>query len=271
MKEGMSRLTHCIGRSLDDDEVILNARNISVISRNGAYRIKGQGFEGQFDHVVLCTPAYAASEIMSRGFERVTRLLDEISYTSSSLVYLGYKKKEFEHPLDGFGFIVPWHEAFAFDACTWVNSKFDGRAPEDRILIRVAIHNARRSRPFETEEALTDQVLSELSRIMKLNCAPVFQKVFQVQNQIPQLFVGHVERKLKLQKELKRHPGVYLAGSYWGGVGIPDCIQTGREAAERIIDSIRAEDREASVVNSEEEIQLEDRPARLEVRRRASG
>jgi len=243
MSRGMSELPNRLHRRLSDARIFLNIPEVSLFSARGGFRLQAGEFEDRVDRVVFCTPAPAAAEILKTGFSDLSALLEEIPYTSSTLVYLAYKRSEFNHPLDGFGFIVPRREAHAFDACTWINRKFDGRTPEDRVLIRAATHNARRARRFESDEALADAVEKELGRIMNLNCLPVFRRIYRVRDQIPQLFVGHVERKRKIGILLEKYPGLHLAGSYWGGVGIPDCIRTGRDTAQAIIDSISGSQR----------------------------
>jgi oxygen-dependent protoporphyrinogen oxidase len=49
--------------------------------------------------------------------------------------------------------------------------------------------------------------------------------------------VGHAERVRKIQTLLEDLPGIYLAGNAYSGIGISDCIRTGRAAALRIINS----------------------------------
>jgi oxygen-dependent protoporphyrinogen oxidase len=164
--------------------------------------------------------------------------MNDIPYTSSTIVYLVYKKKEFSNPLDGFGFIVPTHEAQVMDACTWVSRKFDGRCPSDLVLLRGAIHNGRKPRPDLSDDNIVDNVHDEIRRFMGISAAPVFHRVFHVRGAIPQLLVGHVKRISKIRSALVVCPGIHLAASYIGGVGIPDCIQTAKDTAYSIVAQI---------------------------------
>jgi len=153
---------------------------------------------------------------------------------------LSYKKKEFSNPLDGFGFIVPDQEADVIDACTWVNRKFDDRCPEDKVLLRAAIHDGRRERPELSDDDLAQTVHEEIKRFMGISAAPVFHRVFRVRNAIPQLLVGHVARVSQIRTTLAKYPGLHLAASYYGGVGVPDCIQTAKDTAHAIIANLGA-------------------------------
>jgi len=242
MAEGMAELPKILTQLLNEDEYQLGAGDIKVRPNSKKHHLVSGEVEQLFDFIVLCTPASAASQILGPEYSRVNELLDEISYTSSTLVYLAYDRDTFNHPLNGFGFLVPRKEALSFDACTWVNRKFDARVPSDRILIRAAAHNIHRLREFESEEQLIDSVQEQIAQIMHLDAPPVFRKSFEVKEKIPQLFVGHVLRKQRIQSELDKFPGLFLSGSYWSGVGIPDCINSGQETARKIIDSITSDE-----------------------------
>jgi oxygen-dependent protoporphyrinogen oxidase len=137
-------------------------------------------------------------------------------------------------------FIVPDQEADVIDACTWVNRKFDDRCPEDTVLLRAAIHNGRRERPDLSDDDLAEAVHKEIKRFMGINAVPVFHKVYRVRNAIPQLLVGHVDRVSKIRSTLAKYPGLHLAASYYGGVGVPDCIQTAKDAAHGIVAKLGA-------------------------------
>jgi oxygen-dependent protoporphyrinogen oxidase len=50
--------------------------------------------------------------------------------------------------------------------------------------------------------------------------------------------MGHLERVSAIEAALERHPGLALAGASYRGLGIPDCIRQGREAAERLLKAL---------------------------------
>jgi oxygen-dependent protoporphyrinogen oxidase len=238
LERGMSRLTERLEEKVSDVTII---RGLSDLVLTRAYNLtvlKGTDFEEGFDHIVLSTPAHVTAELIASCCLPLRKLLVDIPYTSSTLVYLAYRKHEFSHPLDGFGFIVPAHEAKVLDACTWVNRKFEGRCPSDFVLLRAAIHNGRRERPELSESDTVERVHREIKRFMGISAAPVFHKVFQVRNAIPQLLVGHVRRTSCIRSALTTCPGIHLAASYFGGVGVPDCIQTAKDVAQAVLAQI---------------------------------
>jgi oxygen-dependent protoporphyrinogen oxidase len=235
MKDGMSSLISRLENELQDVRIHLGVKDIRCELQDQKFEVVTAGQRGTYEQVAVCTPAHAAGRILSESLPSLSAILSEVPYASTSLVYLAYKREEFSHPLDGFGFIVPSGEAQAVDACTWVSTKFDDRCPPDRVLLRCAIHDRRRASIPESDEAIVEAVDSSIRSILGVSCAPVFGRVYHVRGVIPQLYVGHQRRVGAIRSALEKHPGLYLAGSYYGGVGLPECIRTGQEIADQII------------------------------------
>jgi oxygen-dependent protoporphyrinogen oxidase len=238
MKQGMSSLISRLENELQDVRIHLGVKDLRLELQDQKFEVVTDGQRGTYEQVAVCTPAHAAGRILSESLPSLSALLSEVPYASTSLVYLAYKREEFSHPLDGFGFIVPSGEALAVDACTWVSTKFDDRCPPDRVLLRCAIHDRRRDSIPDSDEAIVEAVDSSIRSILGVSCAPVLGRVYHVRGVIPQLYVGHQRRVEAIRSALEKHPGLYLAGSYYGGVGLPECIRTGQEIAENIIDGI---------------------------------
>jgi len=57
---------------------------------------------------------------------------------------------------------------------------------------------------------------------------------------MPQYHVGHRERVSRIRTLLAGHARLALAGNAYDGVGVPDCVQSGEAAAERIFSSLVA-------------------------------
>jgi len=47
--------------------------------------------------------------------------------------------------------------------------------------------------------------------------------------------VGHLERVAEIESRLERHVGLALAGNGLRGVGVPDCVRSGEQGAERLL------------------------------------
>jgi oxygen-dependent protoporphyrinogen oxidase len=47
--------------------------------------------------------------------------------------------------------------------------------------------------------------------------------------------VGHLEQLKKIESLRKALPGLALAGNGYGGIGVPDCVRSGREAVKELL------------------------------------
>ena len=191
------------------------------------------------DAVVLATPAFAAARLVAPLSSELAQRLNAIGYVSTATVSLGFRRAEVAHPLEGAGFVVPKAEGRRLLACTWTSSKFGQRAPEGYVLLRCFVGGARN----ESLAALDDASLVELARqelrdIMGLSAEPVLARVYRWEKGNPQYDVGHLERVARLEALSAGWPGLFLTGSAYRGVGIPDCIAQGQETAGKVIQSL---------------------------------
>lgn len=188
------------------------------------------------DAVILAPPANIAAAMLEETAPQVTNLLIRINYVSTAAVTLAYRKEGFSHPLNGFGFVVPKDEKRKIMACTWTSTKFPRRAPKDFVLIRCFVGGALQEELAEQDaKTLAEMVQNELLEIMGVREKPVFCRVYSNRKANVQYHVGHEALIGQVQRELKSFPGLFLSGSAYTGIGIPDCIQNGSRAAEAAI------------------------------------
>ena len=212
-------------------------QGLAVSPYNGCYRLRGQSFESAYDIVVVCTPAPAAAKILRECSPEAAGLLSPVRYSSSRIVYLAYKGSECPLP-DGGGFVVADRETAVIDACSWVSNKFDFRCPDDQVLLRCAIHEGRRERAQASDEETVLQVHSALKEIMDISGSPTMHRVFRATKAMPQLEVGHERRLRAVSQEMARHPGLFIASAFSGGIGIPDCVRTAQDTTEQVLDEV---------------------------------
>lgn len=237
MRDGMSQLVEHLAEHLQRTAVHRGMVDLKLSATAGRFQLSNRAGSWVADHVVLATPAPAAADLLSPLIPSASEALRQIPYGSSTLAYLAYRKSEFHHPLNAFGFIVPSHEPHLVDACTWVNTKFDHRVSDGTVLMRCAIHGHGKGSALSDSE-LIEGCQNDVARLMGIDCRPYLTRVFQIRNAIPQLLLGHGERVQKAREALAVYPGLHLAGSFVGGVGVPDCILTGRTTAEAIIRAV---------------------------------
>jgi oxygen-dependent protoporphyrinogen oxidase len=91
----------------------------------------------------------------------------------------------------------------------------------------------------ESDEALVAMAREELRRMIGLKAAPISHVISRWPKAMAQYYVGHQQRVAEIRAHAAKIPGLYLAGNAYEGIGIPDCIRTGRQAAKNIIGSIQ--------------------------------
>jgi oxygen-dependent protoporphyrinogen oxidase len=188
------------------------------------------------DAVVLATPANISARMLEPNAPKVAELLDRIRYVSTATVSIVYKKEGFSHPLNGFGFVIPRKEKRSIMACTWTSTKFPHRAPEGYVMIRCFVGGALQEDLAHLDEAGLEKLArKELLEIMGIHEEPVLCRVYHNRKSNVQYQVGHADLIESVQAELALHPGLFLTGSAYTGIGIPDCILNGTRSAESVI------------------------------------
>ncbi len=227
LKNGLGQLVDKLTSSAD---VVHGA--VESLERNGSgFRARVNGNFIEADHVVLATPAGDAARLLQPWNANLAELLQSVPYTSSVTLSLGYRKDTFDHPLKGFGFLVPKRERKLLAACTWVGNKFSYRVPDDMVLLRCFMGGDALK---ESDESLVQSAQRELRSIMGLQAVPLFHSIARWPNAMAQYTVGHSRRLEQIESIVKEIPGLHLAGNGYRGIGLPDCIKGGKEAAKRI-------------------------------------
>jgi oxygen-dependent protoporphyrinogen oxidase len=192
------------------------------------YRVRVDGDWMRAEQVFIATPAYMAARLLPSLEPALPPLLNAIPYNSSITLSLIYKKNGFDRPLNGFGFLVPKLERKHLKACTWVNNKFNYRAAEDKILLRCFLGGESFS---ESDEDLVRMAQEELRAIMGLQAKPMASLVVRWPASMAQYTVGHAARLNQIKQLMAGLPGIALGGNGYNGIGVPDCIHSGKETA----------------------------------------
>lgn len=242
-KEGMRQLIEALVKAIPEETIVLNkaVKTIKYDSENKKYNLIFEDGENyQADVCIVATaPSYATAEIIRELDSGIADMLLRIPFASSATVSLAYKKSEFEHPLNGFGFLVPRKEKTTVKASTWSSTKFPGRAPEDGVLVRCFVGNAQEETiVYRSDEEILNAVFTDLEKIMGVRAKPLFYRIYRWPNAMPQYILGHGERIKFIEEREARHPGLYLVGNAYRGLGIGDCINEGRRAAQKSLEFI---------------------------------
>ena len=230
LKGGMQQLVDTLAKRLEDKAKVVYSAAQSVERSGAGYRVRLASGQVEADAVILGVPAWSAAALLRSLDPELAGELDRIPYHSSITGAFLYRRPPFSRPLDGFGFLVPRSENRLLAACTWVNTKFDHRAPDSRAFLRafVAGDNAE-ARLGDSDEALTAAISSELQTLMQFQSDPATVQLTRWKRAMAQYQVGHLALKRGIEERLFHHTGLHISGNAFDGIGVPDCIRRSRD------------------------------------------
>ena len=237
--DGMQTLTDALEASLAG--TLRLGCPVRLVHRNDTRWVVDAGQDGAarartVDAVVMATPAHvlAAMELPA-AMRKYATPIERVEYPSVSTLTLGFNRADVEHPLDGFGMLVPAVERRNILGALFNSSLFPGRAPEGCVTITCFVGGARQSaRAREDTDLLVERVLLDLRQLLGVRGEPVFAKHVYWSRAIPQYTVGYQTVKDAADTTERHNPGLYLAGNYRNGVSVGDCVASGQQVAERV-------------------------------------
>jgi oxygen-dependent protoporphyrinogen oxidase len=235
LKGGLAQLTGALTERIGGHATVVERRAQAVERTAGGFRVRLGDGSIECARVVLACEAHNAGALIGGIDGRLAELLSGIPYSSSMTVALGFPDSAFPRPLRGFGFLVPKRERRRLVACTWVATKFPNRAPAGMTLLRCFLGGMDDAGILgETDDAILSAVLGELHDIVGFQAQPAFTRIFRWPRSMAQYTVGHPQRLAEIEARAAAIPGLQLAGNAYQGIGIPDCIRMGKQAAAAI-------------------------------------
>src|SRR5208283_3605430 len=236
LKDGMQQLVEAVVSRLPASALHPNSPVRCIQIQENGYVVSAGYASDHFDAVIVATPAQAAAELVGMASVDLASELRGIQYTSSVTVNLGYNGRVRASLPPGFGFLVPRSEGKRMLAATFVHNKFPHRAPDNRALLRCFLGGARDEQILQaSEEEILEIVRHELRQIIALNAEPLFARVYKWKSAMAQYSVGHLERLQRIEALRQKLPSLALAGNGYNGIGVPDCVRSGAEAASKIL------------------------------------
>ncbi|HEY1697515.1 MAG TPA: protoporphyrinogen oxidase [Polyangiaceae bacterium] len=230
------------------DALVAELRAAGVVLRTGCsveaverraegWSLRAGGEAVDADRVLVAVPPWAAARLLAGIDARAGKSLASVPCGSTATVFLGYRRADVAHPLDGVGFVVPRAAERPILAGTWVSSKWDGRAPEGHVLVRAFFGGAWGEEVLAgTDDDLVRLARGELRALMGLDAEPVLARVFRFDRATAQMRVGHLALMRSVHERLAAlAPGLRVAGGGYDGVGIPDCVRQGEDVARALV------------------------------------
>jgi oxygen-dependent protoporphyrinogen oxidase len=188
-----------------------------------------------FDGVLIAAHAPQAAPLLKNCDAELACELASIEYASSAVVTLVYHRQDIDHPLDGFGIVVPAVERRPIVAASFLTVKFPRHSPPGRAIVRVFSGGVLQPEVVDRDDqTLIATAKLQLAELIGASGEPIETHVMRWRDAMPQYHVGHVARVKTIEHCVAGHPGLELAGNAYRGVGIPQSIHSGRQAAERL-------------------------------------
>jgi oxygen-dependent protoporphyrinogen oxidase len=236
LKNGMQSLAEAVAARLTASSIVTGATVQALQPEAGGWVVSAGMQSDGFDAVIVALPAPAAAQVLRMAGAELAAELAGIEYSSSITVGLGYGREVRAALPPGFGFLVSRSEGKKLLAATFVHNKFLHRAPEDRALLRCFLGGATAEKIWGLgDEEIVGVVRAELEQILGLRAESLFARVYRWKSAMAQYGVGHLERLERIERLRRGLPGLALAGNGYRGIGVPDCVRSGREAARGVV------------------------------------
>lgn len=243
LRRGMGRLIEALVERLRGDLRLGQA--VEAVTPAGercqGLRVHLQGGASlRADAVLLTTPGPVSARLLEGWRPDLAAQLRQVATTSSATISLAYHTDQVRHPLQGSGFVVPRTEPNRLMACTWTSSKFPDRAPAGAVLLRAFVGGPRAPELVDLDDAaLITLVRRELGAVLGIEDSPLLTCIYRWPHAHPQYEVGHLERVTTLEQGCP--PNLLLAGAFYRGIGLPDCIAQGEAAASLLLSRLESD------------------------------
>lgn len=230
-KEGLGEIPQYLQRALGD-AVQMDARITSIKQAGESWAVQwerdGQTQTETFDHLILTLPAHQIKKLpLSEAVAEQLKITKRVTYPPVSVISLGFPRDAVEHPLDGFGALVPQCEQRAILGVLFPSSLFVERAPEGHVLMTVFVGGDRQPEiaTADTEQLLAT-VLPELEALLGVSAKPSFVHHRHWPLAIPQYDLQYGEVLAALDAVEREFPGLHITGNYRHGISLTNCIET---------------------------------------------
>jgi len=238
-RDGMSSFIDALSRQLAPGSIQLNSPVMQLIRRNDSrWGVVLSGESPRLlvaDAVVVAAPAYEAAAMLKNLSPTLAAELRSIEYASRINVTLGYEISQLTTEPVASGYFFPRSFNRRVRSVSVASAKFPFRAPQDKYQMRVSLADERGD-SFEqrSDDELAEAAAKEVSSLLSIRGTPSFQHVTRHSCGTPKYTLGHVGRVTRITRLVGECRGLALAGAAYRGAAVPQCVQSGEQAAEVI-------------------------------------
>lgn len=236
-RNGFESLVEELVQQINPDTLLANTKVDHIEKKDTGYHLLlSNGEVYMADAIMMTTPHFVLPKVLSQyDFFNV---FNDIPVTSVANVALAFDASAIKQDIDGTGYVISRKSGTRITACTWTNKKWPTTTPPGKVLLRSYVGKPDDQGIVDlSDEEITAIVLKDLGRTMKITKDPEFTVITRWKHARPQYTVGHLDRLTEVRRQIgEQLPGLFLAGSSYEGVGIPDCIQQGEDAVGQILE-----------------------------------
>jgi oxygen-dependent protoporphyrinogen oxidase len=239
LKDGLGEWVDSLREKIGKERIGLKKKVVGLRrTEERDYDIQlSDGTSLETDSIILATPSFITAKIVEEMDSKLSEILLTIPYVSSATVSLAYHRSQIHHPMDAFGFIIPRSEKRKIMASTWTSVKFNYRAPEDYVLLRVFAGGVNNEQLVDLDDdEMLRMIQEELKDIMDVEGDPILTRIYRWEKSMPQYLVGHLEKVARIEERTNLQPGLFLTGCAYKGIGISDSVHDAEIVAEKVVD-----------------------------------
>jgi protoporphyrinogen/coproporphyrinogen III oxidase len=239
-RTGLARLTEKAAEQLDKHiyhETVVE----SVQAKNGGWELIasrfGRRLRDTYDAVVFALPPDALAALKIERHDSAIGLpsLKEILQPPVTTLALGFRREQIQHPLDGFGMLIPAKEQRNILGALFSSTLFPDRAPEGHVLLTLFIGGMRQPEVANLDDrALVQHAMKDLQELLGASGEPVFTHIHRWPRAIAQYEIGHGRFIRDIDSFEQDNPGLFVAGTSRDGISVGQCIASGFRHAARV-------------------------------------
>jgi protoporphyrinogen/coproporphyrinogen III oxidase len=211
----------------------------------------GARWTEQFDAVVCAIPAVALANLPIDGVPGAEQLaaVREIEHPPVASIFTGFKRADVQHPLDGFGVLMPQVEQGRILGTLFSSTLFPGRAPKDHVALTTFVGGMRQPELIALDDHdLVRVVRDQLHQLLGLRAAPTFVRIQRWPRAIPQYHLGYQRYKDVIAAVEKSGPGLFIGGNCRDGISLANCLASGQRLAREVIAAEKRSSRIAATI-----------------------
>lgn len=236
LRGGMRQMIEALEQRIPAERIVHGVSVDKLQKTDTGWTLTTSRGRESFDAVLLALPAWASGSLLNEIDPALSQDLGAIPYSSSITVTFLYRKEQVEPLPPGFGFLVPSTEGMKMMACTFTHRKIPRPGMEGKAVLRCFLGGMRNEDLLsKSDEELQNVIRGELRQVLGITAEPEAVRIYRWHKTMAQYTVGHQQRVERIIARVKQQPGLALAGNAFDGIGVPDCIRSGQNAASELL------------------------------------